>query len=82
MYTDVYYFSRVLGQSTTGKRMHGNEYLLIDRMVELRYALMSPVFTQLWENLSQGIRPGKRVETETDIRNQHIRLNIFHICCQ
>lgn len=82
MYTDVYYFSRVLDQSTTGKRMHGNESLLIDRMVELCYALMSPVFTQLWENLSQCIRPGKRVETETDIRNQHIRLSIFHICCQ
>lgn len=71
MYTDLYYFSLVLGQT------HRDGYSLIDRMVELRYTLMSPVFTQLWENLSQSIRSGKRVETEIIYRAEH-----FHTGCQ
>lgn len=70
MYTDLYYFSLVLGQNRTGKRTLKDGHSLIDGMVELRYALMSPVFAQLWENLSQSIRPGKRVETpETNIES-------------
>ena len=77
MYTDLYYFSLVLGQNRTGKRTLRDGYSLIDGVVELRYTLVSPVFTQLWENLSQSIRPGKRVETETDTRNQHRELSIF-----
>lgn len=77
MYADLYYFSLVLGENKTGKRTHRDGYSLIDRMVELRYTLVSPVFTQLWENLSQSIRSGKRVETETDTRNQYIELSIF-----
>lgn len=39
----------------------GTGDLLIDGVVELCNTLMSPVFTQLWKNLSQSIRP-KRIE--------------------
>ena len=45
-------------------------YLLIDGMVELCYTLVGPVFAQLWENLSQSIRPKKTVETGKAMRNQ------------
>lgn len=50
--------------------------LLIDGVVELCDTLMSPVFTQLWKNLSQSIRP-KRVEIKNGIRNQAYKAKCF-----
>lgn len=66
-------FSVVLNQSKIlvhySTSAGGMGDLLIDRMVELCDTLMSPVFTQLWKNLSQSIRP-KRVEIGKGIRIQ------------
>lgn len=50
--------------------------LLIDRMVELCDTLMSPVFTQLWKNLSQSIRP-TIVEIGKVLGFKHIVSTVF-----
>jgi hypothetical protein len=59
----------------------GKEYLLIDGVVKFCYTLMSPVFTQLWKDLPQSIRPEK-AEIGKAIRNQIYEAEHFPFGCQ
>ena len=58
-----------IGPAKSQLTSHRVRHLLVDGMVELRDALVRPVFTQLRKNLSQSIRP-ERVEPGGGVRNQ------------
>ena len=58
-----------IGPAKSQLTNHRVRHLLVDGMVELRDALVRPVFTQLRKNLSQSIRPA-RVEPGGGVRHQ------------